>query len=314
MCKRDKARKVDCQERRNSLCWLLLRLLKKVIAWNGWPTVWHVVKILLLALGILVVVATPVWVWLAYRNPRGIYTEITADGALSFLGEVISGGVFAAIIAWWQHRRENRHGLDKRRNETSPNIQIKLERNTGNTYAVAVSNCGEKDAVRICLNTTPIVYILRCGATEWVDITVNNGGEVTLVRAINAKNDRRGDPCVHVKNCDNIKPDGTGFKGNATSSSSTTLNANNNNISTIVCDLPHEPISDLPSVGIPYPSTLHLQYQNCDREDIAQTFTHIENGFYAAGEPDYSKSQKSGKSKIEKSREQLSDKQPAAPQ
>lgn len=115
----------------------------------------HIKQIVILIA--LAAVCAPILVWLCYSVlPTFIYTEITADGMLSYLGTIIGGGVslFVAIVALYQagviHRLGQEQADLKRRQDICPSLQISLSI-IGEGYFLDIQNHSTNPAIGIYL-------------------------------------------------------------------------------------------------------------------------------------------------------------------
>lgn len=94
--------------------------------------------------------------------PTLIYTEISADGMLSYLGSMAGGlfAILAAILAIYQSRKEmdnaDEQGEMQRRLDICPRLQVELIKDSDNDllFELTIVNCGEKSALDIYLYTT----------------------------------------------------------------------------------------------------------------------------------------------------------------
>lgn len=103
-------------------------------------------------------VCAPVLVWLCYSVlPPVIYTEITADGMLSYLGTVIGSAValVVAVVALYQagmiHKLEQEQADMKRRQEICPSLQMDIFAAAPGVCFMTVSNNSDYPAVGMFL-------------------------------------------------------------------------------------------------------------------------------------------------------------------
>lgn len=127
---------------------------------DGW-------KWCLLALAVLLVPV--IFIWLLYRGQGCIATKISADAALSYCAEIISGGVFAGALVWWQQQKEKEH----REAEMRPNIHIRLERRSTGAFDIHVWNVGKSPVASITLYGCAIADTLSPGNYKKVCVRIN---------------------------------------------------------------------------------------------------------------------------------------------
>lgn len=126
-------------------------------------------KVYLLFLLILAVSAvTVLLVWVCYNVlPPKIITDITADGMIGFIGNIIGSSV-AVFIAFFTAKYEkeniileNELELDKHRNEILPLFNIELKEFNESTYSILIQNNSTRKAIDLYLFEYPLVPLIK---------------------------------------------------------------------------------------------------------------------------------------------------------
>lgn len=280
--------------------------VKKRTNWN----------MLLCGLGIILgIVLAPVIIWWAYRGSGRIDTEISADAALSYCAEIISGVLFVMALTVWQNRREKELEEERRRLSISPIITIHLEHTPSRAVEITVENYGNGPAYSIYLsindNKLKILDTLCVQKPEKVCIRdASDGWHIAETTSL------LDDAIAIAKRTPvpQTKPDIAAFKNDDVDKNDTLVTEDDLNI------------FGGTAYSERFMQTIILYYENCDGEKIWQAFTHAGNGRYVAGERNYSEADqgktsrtsgssksKTKKTKTRKSQMRDSNKQATAP-
>ena len=128
---------------------------------------------------LILAVGFPVVVWLCYSVVScKIYTDISADGMLGYLGTVLGSfsSVFVAFIAIYQSNRsvhlEELSNYRLRKKEICPSLQIEINIIQKNIYELQITNYGQCTAIDIYIFEYAFIHHVSAGETKRKRFTV----------------------------------------------------------------------------------------------------------------------------------------------